>query len=81
MQIRLVEKTPTADLWADQTDEGEMGVKYADADKIIHLIFEKHMTTDQAIAEGCAPVDIETVLSRYRASRFKTRMPEFPPLS
>ena len=32
---RLAKRTPTAGLFAGQTDEGEMGVKYADLDKYL----------------------------------------------
>lgn len=33
----IVEKPPTADLWAGQTDEGELGFTYAEADKLLFL--------------------------------------------
>ncbi|NLV28192.1 MAG: NAD(+) synthase [Methanomicrobiales archaeon] len=32
---RLIEKVPSAGLWPDQTDEKELGMKYADIDRII----------------------------------------------
>ena len=33
----VVKKPPSADLWAGQTDEGEFGFSYMDADHILHL--------------------------------------------
>lgn len=35
VSTRLAERTPTAGLFEGQTDEGEMGVKYADLDKYL----------------------------------------------
>jgi NAD+ synthase len=31
----IIDKAPTAGLWAGQTDEGEIGVKYADLDRVL----------------------------------------------
>ena len=31
----IVDKAPTADLWAGQTDEGELGFTYAEVDKLL----------------------------------------------
>ena len=32
---RIIEKTPSAGLWAGQTDEGEMGFSYADLESYL----------------------------------------------
>ena len=34
----IIEKTPSAGLWKEQTDEGEMGISYEELDKIIEAI-------------------------------------------
>ncbi|MBI5355592.1 MAG: NAD+ synthase [Candidatus Aenigmarchaeota archaeon] len=39
----IIEKAPSAGLWKGQTDEKEMGIKYADLDRILHLMTEKKM--------------------------------------
>ncbi len=78
---KLINKTPTADLWADQTDEGEMGITYQNADRIIHMIYEQNMTPREVTESGESQDDVDTVITRYRASRFKTRLPVYPSLA
>jgi len=41
----LVNRVPTAGLWPGQTDEGELGFSYADADRFLVWILERHRTT------------------------------------
>ncbi len=38
---RIIEKTPTAGLWQGQTDEGELGVTYEVADKILTMLVDE----------------------------------------
>lgn len=38
----IIKKPPSAGLWEDQTDEGEIGMKYEELDKIIVAIEEKN---------------------------------------
>lgn len=70
----LVQRVPTAGLWPGQTDEGELGFSYADADKFLLWILEKHLETpvlddfmtvkEEAVAAILAdptlPVPVET---------------------
>ena len=77
---KLINKIPTADLWADQTDEGEMGIKYSNADRLIHLIYEKKRDPKELISQGYDEEDVLTVVKRYKSSRFKCRMPIYPAL-
>jgi NAD+ synthase len=34
----IIDKPPSADLWADQTDEGELGFTYEEVDKLLYLL-------------------------------------------
>jgi NAD+ synthase len=77
----IIEKTPTADLWKDQTDEGEMGIAYEAADKILHAMFDMDMTPDALVAEGFSKESIELVIERVEKYNFKRRMPAFPWIS
>ncbi|MBY6275833.1 NAD(+) synthase [Symbiobacterium thermophilum] len=43
----LVHRVPTAGLWPGQTDEGELGFSYADADRFLVWILNRH------VAEPC----------------------------
>lgn len=37
----IMEKKPSANLWDNQTDEGEFGFSYAEADPVLYLYFDK----------------------------------------
>src|SRR3989344_4131784 len=39
----IIEKAPTAGMWAGQTDEGEFGFTYREADKILYLHVDKNL--------------------------------------
>ena len=68
----IIEKAPSADLWSGQTDEGELGFTYRDADHVLHVTGCRAELTDDA-ALRCA-TDMDTtnrVLSRVRATEFK----------
>jgi len=70
----IVQKAPSADLWAGQTDEGELGFSYAEVDKLLYLLVDERFTADEAIAEGFDARFVATVTQRLAAFQFK-RMP------
>ncbi len=77
---RIVDKVPTAGLWAGQTDEGELGVSYDDLDRI--LLGIELQLDPEAIAER-ADVSIEKVRhveSLVASSVHKRKMPLIPKL-
>lgn len=55
----LVNRVPTAGLWPGQTDEGELGFTYDEADKFFLWILEKHLTTP--VMDGFMTVKAEAV--------------------
>lgn len=59
----IINKPPTAGLWANQTDEGEMGITYAELDSFIK--------TGEA-----DPVVAKKILEMYRKSEHKRNMPK-----
>lgn len=61
----IIEKTPSAGLWAGQTDEQEMGITYDELDQIL-----------SGNKEGIAKEKIELVKKRQLASRHKRSLPE-----
>lgn len=74
----LVEKPPSAGLWAGQTDEDEIGVSYEDLDRIL-LGFELGLSTKEIVAR----IDIDTELientwRKYLATVHKRKMPLIP---
>ncbi|HEY3365839.1 MAG TPA: NAD(+) synthase [Symbiobacteriaceae bacterium] len=70
----IVNRTPTAGLWAGQTDEGELGFTYNEADKFFVWLLDKHMASpvmdsfmtvqaaavDTILADPTLPVGVET---------------------
>lgn len=43
----IIEKKPSAGLWGDQTDEGEFGFSYVEADPVLFLYFDKGLTVSE----------------------------------
>ncbi|WIV68067.1 NAD+ synthase [Natrialbaceae archaeon AArc-T1-2] len=75
----LVTKTPTAELWADQTDEEEMGLDYDTLDAILATHVDGPLSS--AAAARHLAVDEETVATvrgMYEASAHKRTVPPAP---
>ena len=69
----LLHKPPSADLWAGQTDAGELGFDYAEADPVLYWHHEQGLDRAALVAAGFAPALVDRVLLAYRRSRFKWR--------
>jgi len=69
----VLTKAPTADLWAGQTDAGELGFEYRDADPILYWHHERGLQRDALVAAGFPPSLVDPVLRAYRRNRFKWR--------
>ena len=69
----LLAKAPTADLWPGQTDAGELGFDYRDADPILYWHHEQGLQQDELVAAGFPARLVENVLRAYRRNRFKWR--------
>jgi NAD+ synthetase len=77
---RLIEKAPTADLEADQTDEADLGISYARADAILAQLLLGY--TDAAIVErGFEPGEAALVRRRVDATHWKRHLPTTAMLS
>ena len=71
----FVEKTPSAGLWQGQTDEGEFGFTYKDADEILYLFLIKKYLVQKIIKKGFSKKLINKVLARMKATDFKRQSP------
>lgn len=70
----VVTKPPTADLEADQTDEGDLGISYRVADPLLALMLRGY--SDAAIlARGACPEDVAVVRRRLEATHWKRHLP------
>ncbi len=71
----VLEKAPSADLWAGQTDEQEMGFTYADVDRLLGDLVERRCNEDELRVAGHDPVLVKRVRAMIAHSQFKRRMP------
>ena len=73
---QVIEKAPTADLWVGQTDEDELGARYADADRVLYWSIDRgHAPAEVAEQTGLASDVVQRVLARHRATEFKREIP------
>lgn len=72
----ILAKPPSADLWADQTDEGEIGVTYEEIDSILRkIVDERIFKLDELVAAGHRPDQIERVVGLLNRNSFKRELP------
>src|SRR3989337_2351512 len=71
----IVQKQPSADLWAGQTDEGELGFSYREVDKLLYLMVDERYSRPELITGGFAEKFIDEVTLRILNSQFKRRLP------
>ena len=77
----IVGKAPTADLWAGQTDEGELGFTYAEVDKLLVLLVDERYTPEECVQAGFERAFVDKVIQRIRRFHFKRVMPPIAKLS
>ncbi|MGB8265655.1 MAG: NAD+ synthase [Candidatus Velthaea sp.] len=72
--VAVIDKAPSADLEANQTDEGDLGITYAKADHILHLILLGYR--DASIVErGFTADDVKLVRHRVDTTHWKRHLP------
>ncbi len=71
----IVGKHPTADLWAGQTDEGELGFTYAEVDELLHFMIERRYRHDELVQLGFAAEFVARVEELVTRSQYKRRLP------
>jgi NAD+ synthase len=77
----IVDKAPSADLWAGQTDESELGFTYEEVDKLLYLLVDQRYSQQECVEEGFDENFVSTVLLRIRRNQFKRMMPPIAKLS
>lgn len=71
----VLTKPPSAGLWEGQTDEGEFGFSYKEADEILALLVDENRSTEEVVAAGFTPGVVERVARRMQENKFKHRLP------
>ncbi|NHN60202.1 MULTISPECIES: NAD+ synthase [Halorussus] len=75
----LVEKTPTAGLWAGQTDEEELGIGYDTLDSVLALHVDGPLSVAATAREvEASEEEVRRVREMYERSRHKRRVPPSP---
>jgi NAD+ synthase len=72
---KIIKKKPTADLWQGQTDEGELGFSYRDADKLLYYMVDERRTDEDLEKRGFTKPFIATVRRKIQINQFKRRPP------
>jgi NAD+ synthase len=70
----IVRKPPSADLWQGQTDEGELGITYREADKVLYQLVEQKVPAAE-VATKFDPQLVAKIIDRITHTGFKRRMP------
>ncbi|HMZ08013.1 MAG TPA: NAD+ synthase [Anaerolineales bacterium] len=77
----IIDKPPSADLWADQTDEKELGFTYEDVDKLLYLLVDQRYSPQEAVEAGFDEKFVNTVTTRIRRYQFKRMQPPIAKVS
>jgi len=76
----IVEKPATADLIKGQTDEGDLGIPYAKADRILRWLL-RGFKPEEIVALGFSGAEVELVERRLDSTHWKRRLPTVAMLS
>jgi NAD+ synthase len=71
----IIDKPPSADLWEGQTDEGELGFTYEQADGLLYHLVDRRVRPADLIAAGFDARLIAKIRERIRRNHFKRVMP------
>ncbi|HXW66268.1 MAG TPA: NAD+ synthase [Thermoplasmata archaeon] len=75
LPVAVRERAPTAGLWEGQTDEGELGMSYAEIDRILYGLERLRSEEEIATATGIALDRVREVTRRVAQTRHKRRPP------
>lgn len=77
----IIDKPPSADLWAGQTDENELGFTYAEVDKLLYLLVDQRYLPEECVDAGFDKAFVEKVVARIRRFQFKRMLPPIAKIS
>lgn len=78
---RIVKKIPSADLWAGQSDEGELGFTYREVDKLLYCMVDLRMNEKRLVDTGFKLDFIKKVKNMIQNSQYKRRLPVIAKIS
>lgn len=77
----IVEKAPSADLWANQTDESELGFTYEEVDKLFYLLIDQRYRVEECVDAGFDENFVRAVMKRVQRNQFKRMLPPIAKVS
>ena len=77
----IIDKAPSADLWAGQTDENELGFTYDEVDKLLYLLVDQRYSPEECVEAGFEQAFVEQVVTRIRRNQFKRMLPPIAKVS
>lgn len=69
----IIAKTPSANLWEDQSDEGEFGFSYKEADPVLYLYFDKKESIEKIEKLGFEKA--RKIIEFAKSNAYKHRTP------
>lgn len=78
---RIRQKRPSADLWAGQTDEEELGFTYEKVDTILYFMVDKSYIFSELKELGYKREFVRDVFNRIQTTQYKRRLPLIARLS
>ncbi len=71
----IVDKPPSADLWAGQSDEDELGFSYEEVDPLLRMMLDERRSERECVETGYDAAMVRRVHEMIRKSQFKRRLP------
>lgn len=72
----IIQKQPTADLWAGQTDEDELGITYQELDQILYQLIDLNKDKKELLLLNFKESSINLVIDKIAKSEFKRQLPD-----
>jgi NAD+ synthase len=78
---KIIAKAPSADLFAGQSDEADLGFTYEDVDRLLYLLVDERYTPEQCEKAGFGRSLIDKVIKMIINNQFKRSTPLIAKLS
>jgi len=78
---KIINKKPSADLWENQTDEGEIGLSYKILDEILFQMVDLRERAAELVKNGYSQKDIKKIRDLIVRSQYKRTTPTVPKLN
>lgn len=72
---KIINKTPTAELYHGQTDEKELGASYEVLDRILKMYSEENLSAQEIIKKGFDKEIVNNVIYRIKVNEHKRKLP------